>query len=67
MVQRPGAVTDMKTKPSATRRDIVTLSDLVPRQDVKGGARKRVFGVSASPRPTREASDRPPPPRKEPR
>jgi hypothetical protein len=34
-----------KPKSERPRRDIVTLSDLAPRQDVKGGARQRVFGA----------------------
>jgi hypothetical protein len=35
-----------KPKPERRRRDIVTLADLTPRQDVKGGARRRVFGAA---------------------
>ena len=36
-------------KPKAPRpRDIITLDDLVPRLDIKGGAAKRVFGATGS-------------------
>ena len=36
-------------KPKAPRpRDIITLDDLVPRLDVKGGGAKRVFGSVGS-------------------
>jgi hypothetical protein len=49
----------MKTKPPVTREDIVTLSDLVPRYDVKGGAGKRVFGATISGRPASGRSGKP--------
>jgi hypothetical protein len=29
----------------SSRRDVVTLADLAPRQDVKGGSQRRVFGA----------------------
>jgi hypothetical protein len=36
----------MKTpNPVRSRRKIVTLADLAPRQDIRGGAGRRVFGA----------------------
>jgi len=34
-------------KPKDTR-NVITLTDLAPRHDVKGGSRQRVFGADAS-------------------
>ena len=34
-----------KPKSERPRHDIVTLADLTPRQEVRGGARRRVFGA----------------------
>jgi hypothetical protein len=31
-----------------TRRDVVTLADLAPRQDVRGGSERRVFGADTT-------------------
>ena len=31
-----------------TRRDVVTLADLAPRQDVRGGSERRVFGADTN-------------------
>ena len=59
----------MKT-PKQTR-DVVTLADLAPRQDVKGGSRVRVFGESSGEAPadrrhnvadTKKMKDLPPKP-----
>jgi hypothetical protein len=36
-----------KSNVRRTRRDIVTLADLAPRRDIKGGAGQRVFGADA--------------------
>lgn len=35
-------------KKSAGRRDVVTLADLSPRQDIKGGSQQRVFGAGST-------------------
>jgi hypothetical protein len=43
----------MAQKKDATTRDVVTLADLAPRHDVKGGSQRRVFGadpIDASPK-----------------
>ena len=34
------------TKSKGTR-DVITLADLAPRRDVKGGSRQRVFGIDS--------------------
>ena len=41
----------MKTK-APRPRDIVTLADLVPKAEIKGGGRKRVFGAAPKAPPT---------------
>ena len=38
-------------KPNGTR-DVVTLADLAPRHDIKGGSGRRVFGDVSDERPT---------------
>jgi hypothetical protein len=40
-------------KPKSRRpRDIITLADLVPKAEIKGGAGKRVFGAAPKGQPT---------------
>jgi len=44
----------MTSRKTSTRRDVITLADLSPRHDVrggtvKGGNRQRVFGVDSTP------------------
>jgi hypothetical protein len=38
---------DRVMKKAAGRRDVVTLADLSPRQDIKGGSQQRVFGAGS--------------------
>ena len=36
----------MTQKKAPVRRDVITLADLAPRHDVKGGSQRRVFGAN---------------------
>jgi hypothetical protein len=48
----------MTQKKSSPARDVVTLADLAPRRDVKGGSQRRVFGADPiEPSPQNRRSD----------
>jgi hypothetical protein len=48
----------MTQKKSSPARDVVTLADLAPRRDVKGGSQRRVFGAEPiDPSPQNQRND----------